>query len=158
MTVQKGGWDFFQEGKAAMGDASGNAVTDSSGNPAATSVVSEITNGWGYGNYPETWYQTGAWDGAADTETTTITGTEAYNTFTLELHTLTATSLTVSVSIDGTNFSNAMLVDLSDGAVFGAVAINATGIYRLFNMKFSDIKLTQAGAGAAEVRWSLGNT
>jgi len=43
MTVQKGGWDYFQDGKAAMGDASGNAVTDSSGNPAANTLIANTS-------------------------------------------------------------------------------------------------------------------
>lgn len=133
------------------------SVINSGGNfDGNTSMQSDSV--WSYGNYPETWYSDGAWDGAGDAQTTTISSTEAFNTFTLELHTLTATSATVAVSVDGTNFSDARLYDMSTGAVFGTNAITATGLYQLRNAKFAAIRITQAGAGAAEVRYSLGNT
>jgi len=126
----------------------------------AGSLLSELSSGsvWSYGNYPETWYSSGSWAGAADAATTTISSVESFNTFTMELHTLTATSATVALSLDGTNFTDVILYDLSTGALFATAAITATGIYQFRNLKFTDIRVTQAGAGAAEIRYSLGNT
>jgi hypothetical protein len=119
---------------------------------------SELSSGsvLSYGNYPSSLYFEGSSSGSAAGTLYASGVVTNYNRFTLEVATLGATSVDVYASIDGTNFVAVRLIDNSTGAVFGATAINATGMYHL-DGKFKAIRVDLVGTGASSIRFNHGN-
>ena len=108
------------------------------------------------GVYPASYHTYGTATGAAAGAFYTSADVSMYNAHIVDVSALTATSVDVYASVDGTNFSGPLrLTDLKTGALFATSALTATGIYKL-DGKYKKIRLDQVGANAATVRYSHG--
>lgn len=106
------------------------------------------------GVYPATYHTYGSATGAAAGVIYPSADVSMHNAHIIDLSALTATSVDVYGSVDGTNFSGPLrLTDLKTGALFATSALTAVGIYKLSG-KFKKIRLDQVGAGGATVRYS----
>ncbi len=136
-------------GKDSSGEWSPmGAATDSAGNPATPIVDPDRPS------QPETWYTEVTDSSTADAEAMVMGDVSMFNRFTLGLTALTATSATVSASIDGTTFTDIIMWDASTGAPFATAAITAVGTYYM-DAKYYSYKITQNGAGGSTIVYSL---
>lgn len=93
--------------------------------------------------------------GSAAEVAATLTDVTPYNIFVIHVIAVT-TSIDITVSLDGTDFSgNVVLIDQSTEAPFATAAITAAGVYKLQG-KFKSIKITSVGAGAYDANYLLG--
>ena len=81
----------------------------------------------------------------AATQVLEISGLKPYKRATLVLRVMSATSLDITVSADGSNYSAIIQAKNVSTGVFGA--ITATGVYEV-DAQVKSMRLTQIGAGA----------
>lgn len=129
-----------------------DGVTDSAGNPAANVVVAEISNGWGYGNWPNTLYVDAAGSAGTNDDDVVYTANDVsmYNTHYVEC---TAGTIDVDVSIDGTNWIAAVVGrNIVTTGVFTQVNEAASGVCLEIKGKFRKLRVNQKGATASNAR------
>lgn len=135
-------------------DSAGDGQTEQSikSTDGAAHVESQAGSVNAYGTHPANyWTDTSATGSAAGT-VYTLTDATMYNQHTFHLTALTATSMDVYVSVDGTNYKGpVMLTDVATNANFATAAVNATGLYKLLG-KFKKIRVDQVGANALTVK------
>ena len=104
--------------------------------------------------WPNTLYTNGAATGAAASTIYTSPDVSMYDEHIFDLYTLTATSLDVHISVDGTNFVGPVrCIDLGTGVVHTGNPLTAVGRYKLEG-KFKNICLIQVGINATAVRYA----
>jgi len=106
--------------------------------------------------WPNTLYVEDTQTGAAEAVLYTSGDVSWANWLAVEVNGLTATSVTVRVSLDGTNYVAMTPIDASTGAAYaGGVALAADGMY-YYNGKFKSVTIEQDGAGGVTVRYAHG--
>lgn len=117
----------------------------------AAHVETKTGSQWAYGNWPNTLYANGSVVGAGAGTLATLTNLESYNRHTINLDALTATSLDVYVSVDGTNFEGPiLLLNVSTGV---QEALDGVGSYVLKG-KYKSIRLDQVGVNALTAQYA----
>lgn len=97
--------------------------------------------------------------GAAAGTIATSNDVSMYNYHPVEVYTLTATSVDVYGSIDGTNYVGPLrLYDAKTGALHTGSPLTAVGLYYLKGKeaKYRNLRYDQVGAGASAIRYAHG--
>jgi len=122
----------------------------------AAYTAPQNTGSWSWPDYDYTWDAlVGAAAGVLHT-TSDISGTKG---FSLDISALTATSVDIYTSLDGSTFTGpVMMHDASTAAPFATAAITAVGQYYLKSERpIRNIRIDQVGAGGATMTFAHGN-
>lgn len=150
LKVDDAGLEFTIQGGATYKWNGTSFDTISTSGASHTETQSGSVNA--YGPHPATYWTDTSATGAAAGTVYTLTDASMYNQHLFHLSALTATSMDVYSSVDGTNYVGPlMLTDVKTNANFATAAVTAVGMYKLLG-KFHSIRVDQVGVNALTVK------